>query len=103
MYKNATCLVFPSIHEGLGLPPLEAMSIGCPVISSNHKAIVEGVGEAAALFDPLDIEQFCYVLENTLYSEIKLSELSKKGIIQSKNFSWVKCAEQTLEIYKKII
>ena len=72
-YHKATCLGFPSIQEGLGLPPLEAMSLGCPVISSNHKAIVEGVGDSAALFDPLDTDQFCHVLENTLYSEIKLN------------------------------
>ena len=103
LYKNAKCLIFPSGIEGLGLPPLEAMSLGCPVISSNHKAIVEGVGEAAALFNPLDVDEILYVLEKTLYSKNKLDELVKKGLIQSKNFSWAKCAEQTLEIYNKII
>ena len=102
LYKNAMCLVFPSSHEGFGLPPLEAMSLGCPVISSNYEAILEGVGNAAALFDPFQIEEIKAQLEKTLYSREIIEKLIKNGISQTKKFSWKKCAEETLEIYKRL-
>ena len=101
LYIRACCLVFPSAHEGLGLPPLEAMSLGCPVISSNHEAILEGVGDAAVVFDPLNIDEIKFKLESTIYSKEKIEELIKHGYLQSKKFSWEKCANETLQIYKK--
>tara|TARA_B110000014_G_scaffold261309_1_gene252757 strand:+ start:153 stop:1238 length:1086 start_codon:yes stop_codon:yes gene_type:complete len=101
LYLKAYCLVYPSSHEGLGLPPLEAMSLGCPVISSNHEAILEGVGNASALFDPFDIDEIKSQLESTLYSKEKIDELIKNGNLQAKKFSWEKCAKETLEVYKK--
>jgi len=103
IYNNAKCLVYPSMHEGLGLPPLEAMSLGCPVITSNHKAILEGVGKAASLFDPNQIDEITETLEKTIYSEETLNNLIKKGFTQSKKFTWEKCAEETLNCYKSLI
>ena len=103
LYKNAKCLVYPSAHEGLGLPPLEAMSLGCPIITSNHIAIMEGVGNASATFDSNNIFQIKQVLEEYLYSNDKLKELIDLGYIQSQKFSWDKCASETLDIYKKVL
>ncbi len=103
LYKNAKCLVYPSLHEGLGLPPLEAMSLGCPVISSNHEAILEAVSDAASLFNPLEIDDITYTLINTIYSNVKINELKKKGFLQAEKFSWSKCANETINVYKKLL
>lgn len=101
-YKNAKCLVYPSSHEGLGLPPLEAMSLSCPVISGNHEAILEAVGDAAITFNPLDFDDFLFKLEDTIYSQDKISKIISKGQIQSKKFSWQKCADETFKIYSEL-
>jgi glycosyltransferase involved in cell wall biosynthesis len=101
LYKNAKCLVYPSKHEGLGLPPMEAMSLGCPTITSNYPAIMEGVGGASAIFDPNNISQIQKILEEYLYSNDKLQKLINLGLLQSKKFSWDKCAKLTIEAYKK--
>ena len=103
LYLKAYCLVYPSSHEGLGLPPLEAMSLGCPVVSSNHEAILEAVGNAAALFNPFNIDEIKSQLESTLYSKEKIDKLIKNGNLQAKKFSWEKCTNETLEIYKKLV
>ena len=103
LYKSAKCLVYPSTHEGLGLPPIEAMSLGCPIITSNHVAIMEGVGNAAATFDPNNIFQIQKVLEEYLYSNDKLKKLTDLGLLQSKKFSWDRCASETLEVYKNLL
>lgn len=102
LYKNAKAFIFPSKYEGLGLPHLEAMSLGCPVISSNHEAILEAVGNAAELFNPNNPEELCLRMEETLYSSEKIKKLISKGFDRSKDFSWEKCANETLNIYKKI-
>jgi glycosyltransferase involved in cell wall biosynthesis len=102
LYKNAQAFIFPSKYEGLGLPPLEAMSLGCPVISSNHEAILECVGNAAILFDPNSAEDMSNKMEHVLYSDEIRKELIVKGIERSKIFSWEKCATETLDVYKKI-
>lgn len=103
LYKNAKCLVYPSSHEGLGLPPLEAMSLGCPTITSNHAAIMEGVGNASITFDPNNISEIKLALEENLYSSDKLKKLTDLGYLQSEKFSWDKCVKETLEVYKKIL
>jgi len=103
LYKNAKCLVYPSSHEGLGLPTLEAMSLGCPVISGNHPGILEAVGDAAVTFDPNNILQVQKVLEEYIYSDKKLANLKNLGLLQARKFSWDKCAKETLEIYKKLL
>ena len=103
LYKKASAFIFPSIIEGLGLPPLEAMSQGCPVISSNHSAILEGVGDAAEIFDPIQIEDIMQKIEKVLYDKTYTKTLIKKGIERSRLFSWKRCANETLDIYKKNI
>ena len=103
LYKNSKCLVYPSAHEGLGLPPIEAMSLGCPTITSDHVAILEGVGNASATFDPNNIVQIKNVMEEYLYSNDKLEKLIKLGNIQAKKFSWEKCVRETLDVYKNLL
>ena len=103
LYKNAKAFVFPSKYEGLGLPHLEAMSLGCPVISSNHEAILEAVGDAAELFNPDSFEELCLKMEETLYSSEKIKNLINRGFDRSKNFSWEKCSNETFTLYEKII
>ena len=100
-YINTTFLVYPSSHEGLGLPPLEAMSLKCPVITSNHEAILEGVGESAIIFDPTNFEDIKHKIEETVYSNDKINKLKLDGLTQSKKFSWANCVKETFEVYRK--
>jgi glycosyltransferase involved in cell wall biosynthesis len=101
-YKEAIAFVFPSLYEGFGLPPLEAMTHGCPVISSNKASMPEILGDAALYFDP---EDDCDI-KNKIISIIKDNNLREKlienGYEQVKKYSWLECARKTLEIYRKI-
>ncbi len=87
-YRGAVCLLFPSFYEASPLPPLEAMSFGCPVVTSNIPSMSERCGEAAAYCDPHDLESIidvtCKVLDNPHYAQA----LAQKGFIQAKKFSW---------------
>ena len=103
MYKNARAFLFPSIYEGQGLPQLEAMSFGCPVISSNQEAILEATGDSAVLFDPLNVEDIKFKIENTIYSDDKIEFFKKKSLNRSKLFTMDRCFEETLKTYKEII
>ena len=100
-YKNASLLVYPSLYEGFGIPPLEAMSYGCPVVCSNVSSIPEVVGDAALLFDPYSVDSIKDNIISVLYDhKIRLSLISK-GLKQVKNFSWEKCAKETYNVYQK--
>jgi len=102
LYKHAFCFVFPSLYEGFGIPPLEAMSMGCPVIASNASSIPEVVDNAAILFDPHLKDELIDAIES-LYDESKRNDLIKRGFEQEKKFSWDKMASETLDIYKSIL
>jgi len=103
IYNQAELFVYPSLFEGFGLPPLEAMSCGLPVIASDTSSLKEVIGNAGILVSPGDnIElqkQILHALEN---EEIK-EELKRKSLIRAKKFSWIDTARKTLEIYNKII
>ncbi len=101
LYKQAELFVFPSLAEGFGLPALEAMAQGTPVLSSNASCMPEVYGDAAAYFDPLDESDIAKQIENLLDDPQKRAELSKRGLEHVKKFSWQKTATQTLEVYKK--
>lgn len=102
-YKNASLFVYPSLYEGFGIPPLEAMSFGCPVVCSNTSSIPEVVGDAALLFNPYSVESIRENIICALYNEkIKLS-LIAKGQKRVKKFTWKKCAEQTYKVYEKVL
>lgn len=101
-YRNAAAFVFPSMYEGFGIPPLEAMSEGCPVICSGSSSIPEVVGDAAVLFDPGDIEAIRIALESTLDSDAARNTLAKKGRERVTRFSWRECAERTRAVYEQV-
>jgi len=102
LYQNAFALVYPSLYEGFGLPPLEAMSCGCPVIASNTSSIPEVVGDAGILIDPNDIKAIASALESLLSNEIRNNYINK-GFERAKLFSWQKIAQQYIEIYQSLV
>ena len=103
IYSGAVAFIFPSLYEGFGLPVLEAMQCGTPVISSNSSSLPEVVGDAGILIDPKDEDHLCQAMLDVLTDSNLRESLRKKGLERAKQFSWKKCADQTVEIYKKII
>ena len=103
LYKNATAFVYPSLYEGFGIPPLEAMSLNCPVICSNTSSIPEVVGNAGKYFNPLDIGDIRNAIESVLESESLKKDLISRGQNQLKKFSWDLCAKQTAKIYTNLV
>ena len=102
-YREASLFVFPSMYEGFGIPPLEAMSMDCPVACSNASSIPEVVGEAAAYFDAADVGSIRTAAERVLQSESYRSELVARGRRRREMFSWRRCAEETLAIYRSVL
>ena len=103
VYKNARGFVFPSLYEGFGLPLLEAMNMDCPVICSNTSSFLEVTNDSATMFDPNNTEDIMHKIESVVYDEEKLSNLIIKGRNNINNFSWKKCADQTLKVYNSIL
>jgi len=102
LYSMADCFVYPSLYEGFGLPVLEAMACGTPVITSNTSSMPEVAGEAALLINPLDEGELTAGLEKILGSKPLREEMRRQGFIQGKKFSWERCAAETLKVYKKV-
>ncbi|WPC42048.1 glycosyltransferase family 1 protein [Clostridium sp. JS66] len=102
-YNASSVFVYPSTYEGFGLPPLEAMSCGTPVITSNISSIPEVVGDAGILIDPFNIKSLEDSLEHLLNSKSLVEKLINKGLNQSSKFSWEKTSEETLKVYKNIL
>jgi len=103
LYKKAVAYVFPSLYEGFGLPPLEAMAFGCPVVSSDKASMPEILGDAALFFNPEDEKDFENKLDAILENENLRKELIQKGYAQIKKYSWDDCVKKTLEIYRESI
>jgi glycosyltransferase involved in cell wall biosynthesis len=101
LYENAHAYVFPSLYEGFGLPPLEAMSHGVPVLSSNRSSLPEILGDAALYFDPENYEQIADVLNQIISDQSLKMELVFNAREHLKRFSWDKLARETKEIYEK--
>ncbi len=98
LYNLAEFFVYPSFFEGFGFPPLEAMACGTPTIVSNTSSLPEAVGEGALMIDPYQVDELVWAMETVLTDTGLRKRLIEKGIRQAKNFSWPKCARQTLEI-----
>jgi glycosyltransferase involved in cell wall biosynthesis len=98
LYENARLFLLPSITEGFGLPVLEAMHCGCPVITSNGGALPEIAGDAAILCDPLDKEAWCREIDELQNDPHRLAELSGRGRVQASKFTWRRSAETLLSI-----
>lgn len=103
LYKQAAALIYPSLYEGFGIPPLEAMAVGCPVICSNRSSLPEVVGEAAETFDPFDEECMLSAMEHVLGSPTRRNALIKAGLARYPLFTWEKCAQETEVIYRNLL
>ncbi len=101
--QGCDLFVFPSFYEGFGLPPLEAMATGCPVVASNTSCMPEILGDAAEYFDPYEPEDIARALEKVLRNRALSEELRRKGLERVKRFSWQAMAKSTLEVYKKVL
>ncbi len=102
LYNRATVFVYPSLYEGFGLPILEAMACGTPVISTNRSSIPEVAGEAARLLDPDEPEAFAQALARIAQSEEEREQMSRAGIKRAAQFSWDACARKTWEALSAI-
>lgn len=100
LYRSARALVYPSLYEGFGLPPLEAMSVGCPVLASDASSIPEVVGGAARSCDPRSIDSIREGLESLLFDEAQRDALVRAGHTRAARFSWNDCARRTLAVYE---
>jgi glycosyltransferase involved in cell wall biosynthesis len=99
LYNAATCLVHPAFYEGFGLPPLEAMACGTPVIVSNVSSLPEVVGDAALLVNPENDEEITVALWRLLTDRVLWTELREKGLCRAAAFSWERAAQQTMAVY----
>jgi len=102
LYRNARLYCFPSFYEGFGLPPLEAMTYGVPVVSSDRSCLPEILKDAAEYFNPDDLDQTAKILYDISSNESRRADLIKKGYEQVKKYSWERCARETLAIYNGI-
>lgn len=102
LYQCAEAFVFPSLYEGFGLPPLEAMAYGTPVIASKVSSIPEVLGDAAEYFDPTDIHDMMEATRRILTDRRRRAELQRKGIERVSQFSWEAMAKKTLDLYRTV-
>lgn len=102
LYVGAALFVYPSIYEGFGFPPLEAMAAGCPVITSNTSSLKEIAGAGALLVDPHDMNAISEAILSVASSESVMQTLITAGRKRSLEYSWQKCAEKTLAVYNEL-
>jgi len=102
IYQGASIFLYPSLYEGFGLPVLEAMASGTPVITSDVSSLPEVAGQAAIMIDPYDEKQLYDSIQHLLVNKGKRQELSRRGSLQAQKFSWEQTARNTLEVYKKV-
>jgi glycosyltransferase involved in cell wall biosynthesis len=103
LYSGALCFVYPSFFEGFGLPPLEAMKCGTPVVVANRTSLPEVVGDAGLQVDPFDVGALASALERLIDNSDFRSELSVKGLLQARKFDWRETARLTLEVYRDAV
>ena len=103
VYNLADLFIYPSLYEGFGLPPIEAMACGTPVITSNVTSLPEVVGDAALTLDPLDMDLLAQSMETLIKNDTDRVTLRNKGIERAKLFTWEKCARETLAVYDSLM
>lgn len=101
LYNGSAALVFPSLRESFGLPPLEAMACGTPVVASNTSSLPEVLGDAAILVRPTDIPALTSAMEQVLTDRVLAEDLRERGLAHSRIFSWEKTARATLAVYER--
>jgi glycosyltransferase involved in cell wall biosynthesis len=102
-YRSATALIIPSLHEGFGLPVLEAMSAGCPVICSRRSSLPEIAGDAALYFDPDNVDSVRRAIETVVENDEVRRDLIAKGERRWRQFSWQRCASETAAVYARVL
>jgi len=103
VYSGATAFVFPSLTEGFGLPILEAMQCGVPVITSNTTSLPEVAGDAGLMVDPKDEAALSGAMHHLLTDAAAAAALAKKGLQRAAEFTWARCAQATVDVYRKAI
>jgi glycosyltransferase involved in cell wall biosynthesis len=103
LYSAADLFVFPSLYEGFGLPALEALACGTPVVASNVSALPEVVGDAALQVSPLDVEALADAMDRLLRDDRLRADLRERGLQRAAQFSWEKAARQTAEVYRRVV
>jgi len=103
LYRNAIAFVYPSLYEGFGLPLLEAMALGTPVITSNTSSMPEVAGNAALLFNPESIDSISDAIMKIALSPDLREDLRRKGFLRCQQFSWDKTCEQYIDLYRKVL
>lgn len=101
LYSGALAFVYPSLYEGFGLPPLEAMQCGTPVITSNTSSLPEVVGDAGIMVDPKDGDALCQAMLDLYREESLRLSFSRRALTRAAEFSWKRCVDQTLAVYRK--
>jgi glycosyltransferase involved in cell wall biosynthesis len=103
VYNLASALVYPSLYEGFGLPPIEAMACGCPVMVSNAGALPEVCGDAAIYVDPSDTGSIAGGIQRVLDDESVRTNLVERGLRRAKDFTWEKTARETLKVFAEVL
>ncbi|HKG58265.1 MAG TPA: glycosyltransferase family 1 protein [Pyrinomonadaceae bacterium] len=103
LYSTCAAFIYPSLYEGFGLPPLEAMACGAPVITSRTPALMETAGDAARLVDPKNIDDIAHAMTEMLSDEKARDHYAELGKVQVKKFTWEQTALKTLEIYREVL
>ena len=102
LYSACAAFVFPSLYEGFGLPPLEAMACGAPVICSNAASLPEVVGDAGILVNPREVGEIVAAIVRVLSDAVLRDELRAKGVARASQFTWERTARETLRVYQDI-
>ena len=102
MYRLAAVFVFPSLYEGFGLPPLEAMACGTPVVTSNVSSLPEVTGDAALLVDPTDASAIAAAITRVVSEPALREELRARGLARARQFSWERSVKQIRDIYLQV-
>jgi len=103
LYRNAAALVFPSRHEGFGLPPLEAMAQGCPALAANRTALPEVLGDGAELLEPDDPEAWAGAMQRCATDAAYRADLGRRGLERSRLFSWDRAAGLYLALFRDVV
>ena len=103
LYSGATAFVFPSLHETFGMPIVEAMACGCPVVTSNVTACPEVAGDAAILVNPRSVDEIAAAMEELISNEALRNDLRQKGLERAQQFTWKRSAEEHLKVFERVI
>jgi glycosyltransferase involved in cell wall biosynthesis len=102
LYRHARAFVFPSLYEGFGIPPLEAMACGIPVAASTAGALSEVLGSAALFFNPLDVDEMSTVMEQILIDDQARQNLRELGLVRARTYTWTKSAASALHLFERV-